>query len=200
MLLWCMETLTRKISLGAALDQWVYDSAENLRYKYDLSPEDTVVDIGACKGDFAEVIYARYGCNMIMIEPTNWIHEVRVPGQKIEAAAWKYDGDILMGGSFFATSVYEVGIKVYKSVDVARILKDEYALVKINIEGGEYELLSYMIEQDMITRFKNIQVQFHVVGGMEYEDWYSKIAAELAKTHELTFRYAFVWENWKLKK
>lgn len=34
-------------------------------------------------------------------------------------------------------------------------------LIKINIEGGEYELLDRLIETDLIKQIENIQVQFH---------------------------------------
>ena len=35
------------------------------------------------------------------------------------------------------------------------------ALMKINIEGGEFELLERLLETRLISRIENIQVQFH---------------------------------------
>lgn len=38
---------------------------------------------------------------------------------------------------------------------------DDIGLMKINIEGGEYELLERMIELGIINKVKDIQIQFH---------------------------------------
>ena len=70
-------------------------------------------------------------------------------------------------------------------------------LMKINIEGGEYDLLDHLIESGFVKNIKNIQVQFHdfVPRAMERM---KKIQRELQKTHHLTYQYLFVFENWKL--
>jgi cell wall assembly regulator SMI1 len=72
-------------------------------------------------------------------------------------------------------------------------------LMKVNIEGGEYDLLEHVIATGLIHRVENIQVQFHdffpdAVRRM------AKIHDELTKTHYLTYQYRFVWENWRLKR
>ncbi len=72
-------------------------------------------------------------------------------------------------------------------------------LLKLNIEGGEYELLESLLENDCITYFKNIQVQFHDFLFDNAKERMTKIQEQLSKTHELTYQYEFVWENWKLK-
>ena len=72
-------------------------------------------------------------------------------------------------------------------------------LIKINIEGGEYELLESLLENNLISIFTNIQVQFHDFLLDNGKERMNKIQENLAKTHELTYQYEFVWENWKLK-
>ncbi|MFH1247258.1 MAG: hypothetical protein V1644_02660 [Candidatus Micrarchaeota archaeon] len=64
--------------------------------------------------------------------------------------------------------------------------------------GGEFELLKRMLEQNLIARCKNIQVQFHdfYPNARELRD---ELRTELAKTHELTYDYYFVMENWRRK-
>jgi hypothetical protein len=70
-------------------------------------------------------------------------------------------------------------------------------LMKINIEGGEYDLLDHLISSGLIPLIKNIQIQFH--RDFPYaEERMSKIQQKLAQTHTLSFQYRFVWENWKL--
>jgi hypothetical protein len=69
-------------------------------------------------------------------------------------------------------------------------------LIKINIEGGEYPLLNRMLDQDLVRRCTDIQIQFH--NFIEDADSKRQILRErLAKTHHLTYDYPFIWENWK---
>ena len=68
-------------------------------------------------------------------------------------------------------------------------------LLKINIEGGEYELLEGLIASGNIKCCKHVQVQFHTAG----RDWagrYSEIRAALDRTHRITFDEPFCWQNW----
>jgi len=79
--------------------------------------------------------------------------------------------------------------------------KHEISIVhfmKINIEGGEYDLLEHLLESGFISSITNIQVQFHdFVPNAEVQ--MNKIQHELSKTHSLTYQYPFVWENWQKK-
>jgi hypothetical protein len=86
---------------------------------------------------------------------------------------------------------------IYRCVDIAPYINKEIALLKCNIEGGEYELLNYIIDNGLINRIDNIQVQFHYIEGQDCEKMYEELATKLSKTHSLTWRTAFVWENWK---
>ena len=71
-------------------------------------------------------------------------------------------------------------------------------LIKINIEGSEYDLLEFIIKNDLTGQIENIQVQFHnFVENAEAR--MKQIQNDLANTHTLTYQYNFVWENWKLK-
>ncbi|MFQ5444272.1 MAG: FkbM family methyltransferase, partial [Nitrospinales bacterium] len=73
---------------------------------------------------------------------------------------------------------------------------DHVDLMKINIEGGEYDLLKGMIRSDLIRACNDLQIQFHDF----FENAKSmrrEIRKELEHTHYLTFDYSFVWENWR---
>ena len=71
-------------------------------------------------------------------------------------------------------------------------------MIKINIEGGEFEFLENIIKSELVTKFDNIQVQFHdFVPNSDIR--MSEIQKELSKTHYLTYQFEYVWENWKRK-
>ena len=72
-------------------------------------------------------------------------------------------------------------------------------LAKINIEGAEYDLLDDLLDSGCITVFRNLQVQFHDFVVENAAARMHAIQQRLAATHELTWQYPFVWENWRLK-
>src|SRR5207302_690624 len=71
-------------------------------------------------------------------------------------------------------------------------------LMKVNTEGGEYELLEHLLNASLITKIGNLQVQFHhcVPDALERMQ---AIQHQLERTHRLTYQYPFVWENWRIK-
>ena len=70
--------------------------------------------------------------------------------------------------------------------------------MKINIEGSEYPLLTHMADKNKLSLVSQYQIQFHefMNGASLMRD---KIIDALSKTHQQSWCYAFVWENWKIK-
>lgn len=190
-----------KITLDpASLKTWQDNNLEHIRYEYDLKPDDVVIDIGAYKGEWATEIYIRYRCKIIAIEPTEYIWDFKA-GTIINMAAGTHLGKMSFGGRAYYSSTFEPGDHEYKCFDINEVIgqHEEIALVKINIEGAEYDLLSHIIGAGLHTRIKNIQVQFHQVKGVPFERWYKEIADKLKETHSLTWQYPYCWESWVLK-
>ena len=101
------------------------------------------------------------------------------------------------GSSAFRSGTNQIRVEF---VDIGAFLErtkiDKIDLVKINIEGGEYPLLARMISAGLVSRCRDIQIQFHTF----YPD--AKLLREqlrqtLSQTHFLTYDYPFVWENWR---
>lgn len=71
-------------------------------------------------------------------------------------------------------------------------------LAKINIEGGEYDLLPALVDAGVIAQIEQLQVQFHL-----FEEWMldarDSIRTQLSVTHVCTWSYPFVWEEWRRK-
>jgi FkbM family methyltransferase len=182
-----------------SLKTWQDQKLEHLRYAYDLKETDLVIDIGAYRGEWAETIYTNYGCKVIAIEPTEYIRDFR-HGQVINKAAATHNGKIQFGGMSYYTSAFEEGTHEYECFDINGMLKelDEIAVMKINIEGAEYDLLDYIISAGLHKKIRNFQVQFHQIVNRPYLMWYEGIAMKLSKTHKCTWSYPFCWENWEL--
>jgi FkbM family methyltransferase len=190
-----------KVTLNEnSLAAWQHENLEHIRYEYDLKPESIVIDLGAYQGEWATEIYKRYGSHIIAVEPTEYIRDFKY-GFIINKAAGTHDGKISFGGRAYYSSTFETGDHEYECFDINEVLGqfNEIVLLKINIEGAEYDLLHHIIGAGLHTRIKNIQVQFHQIAGVPYERWYKEIAAKLSETHSLTWHYPFCWENWQLK-
>jgi FkbM family methyltransferase len=184
-----------------SLDTWQRLRLERLRYEYDLNPQSIVIDLGAYRGEWANEIYARYGCKVAVVEPTEYIRDYQ-HGQIINKAVGTHNGKISFGGRAYYSSIFESGDHEYECFDVNKLLEQypSIDLLKINIEGAEYDILSHIIGAGLHTRINNIQVQFHQISGVPYEKWYGEIESKLKLTHYTTWKYSYCWENWQLIK
>lgn len=173
-----------------SLKIWQEENLEHLRYEYPLRANDYCIDIGSYRQEWANEIKSRYGC---MVECFDALDN---------RAASDMDGYITLGGQYYYSSIFdkETEQRTFKCYDIAPYLQRECALCKINIEGYEYALLTYIMAKGLHKNIKNIQVQFHETDdSFPYENAYLRIAKELSKTHELQWRYPFVWESWRRK-
>ena len=215
-----LATLRKKIKLlkyfisGKKIDpseKWLLDEGDKrLRFSYKLNSASIAFDIGGYEGEWADIIFHKYGCNVFIFEPIKEfaenIKQKFLGNDKIKVYNLGLAGetkDTVMSynhnsSSIFAGNQAKETVKLKKISDFLRENKIERVdLMKINIEGGEYEILEDMIKNNLIKNVKNIQVQFHNFFP-EAESRMEKIQAELAKTHRPTYQYKFVWENWKI--
>lgn len=179
---------------------WQEQRLERIRYEYDLNPESIVIDLGAYQGEWANEIHARYGCQVTVVEPTEYIMGFK-KGTIINMAAGTHSGKMSFGGRCYYSSIFEPGDHEYECFDVNKLI-EQYPvidLLKVNIEGAEYDVLSHIIGAGLHSRIENIQVQFHQIDGVPYETWYKEIAEKLIETHKTTWQYPYCWENWQLK-
>jgi hypothetical protein len=116
------------------------------------------------------------------------------------AGATKTDRISLLdnGSSLFVRADNSIIIQLKSIIDFLDEHKIKNVdLIKINIEGGEYELLEKLIEEDKISIFNNIQVQFHDFVIPNAKERMVQIQSRLKSTHFITYQFEFVWENWK---
>ena len=189
--------------------RWFADDGDGkLRYEYDLDSDSLVIDLGGYAGQWASDIYARYNCRVLVFEPVKSfaekIDERFRKNPKVEVfcqALGSNRRQELIALSADGSSVYRNSCKneSIQFEDVVTFFTDhnieEVDLMKINVEGGEYELLPRLFEVGLIHKIKRIQVQFHDVA-RDSEKHMNEICNELNKTHRPTFQYKFVWENW----
>lgn len=185
---------------------------KNLRIDYDLNSNSVVFDLGGYKGEFSSVIFCKYDCNIYIFEPINSFYQIIVKAFSHNTKVKCYNfglgsqnEKIKISLTDNASSVY-IASKATEEINLKSIVSfvkenniNEVDLIKLNIEGGEYEVLEILIEDNLIHIFKNIQVQFHDFIVDNARERMIAIHQKLAETHELTFQFEFVWENWRLK-
>jgi FkbM family methyltransferase len=183
------------------------------RINYDLDKNSIVFDLGGFTGDFASNIYSKYFCNVYSYEPVKKYFEILKNrysnNNKIKVFNYGLsdtDKELSIHVSLDASSLYgdseTIDTCIFKKFNVEMLNDlgiDRINLLKINIEGGEYDLLEYFLTQEeLINKIDNIQVQFHYFIE-DSEKRMLDIKRKLSKTHNLTYEYNFVWENWKIK-
>ncbi len=192
--------------------RWYRDGGDKqLRYNYDLGAADLVFDVGAYEGHFAEEVARRFGSKVEAFEPVGIYAETArrrtaaFPTVNVhEFGLAKIEGESKISIDGLASSRTAVSKQIvvaqFKNiVEICNTLAPGgISLMKINIEGDEYEILPALMDANFIPKIRDLQVQFHLFKSGD-KARYRAIAARLEKTHELTWRYPFIWENWKLK-
>ena len=191
--------------------RWFRDRGDTtLRLKYELTPDSVVIDVGGYVGDFAHQINSLYGSTVHMFEPVPAFYarcvqrftsnpkiHLHCYGLGSDAGTFPISDDA-DASSLFASiksSIFNVEVRpIVDSFEALGITSVD--LLKLNIEGGEYQVLPALIEAGWLPRIRWIQVQFHTCGD-DYVGARNAILRALEKTHRQTWCYKFVWENWE---
>lgn len=196
------------------LGEWRRDRGDSThRVNYNLSKHSLVFDVGGFEGNWSHTISKKYNCNIFIFEPVKiYFNKIKNRfknnknikvyntglSSKTKEEFISLDRDSSSYVNLNSSNLEKVQLK-----NIVEFLKEENIsyvdLAKINIEGAEYDLINKLVDSSTISIFDNIQVQFHNF----VPDANSKlldIRSKLSRTHEITYSYDFVWENWKLKK
>ncbi len=206
------DLVTRITTPTPELREWRrIEGDRRLRLEYDLDANSVVFDVGGFEGQWASDIVAMYGCRVEVFEPVpafaedvqkrferNPLVNVHMAGLAAEAGATSLElsGDAsshVRSGSGEGTVAVEL---VAVADAIAATPAQQVDLMKVNIEGAEYDLVEHMIETGLISQVRDLQVQFHlfIPNARARLD---AIRAGLARTHVPTYQYDFLWENWR---
>lgn len=185
---------------------------ETLRLNYPLGPDSVVFDLGGYHGDFSQAIHARYGCTVYLFEPVRAYYDHCVARFQDSPRIHCFNFGLGDGNGTFAISTAEDGSSLYldapEQPDATQAeIRDFHEfvleqgvkhidLIKINIEGGEYDVLPRMIRCGFIERIDHLQIQFHdfIPDAPRKRD---AIRHEFERTHEEAWCFKFVWESWR---
>jgi hypothetical protein len=114
------------------------------------------------------------------------------------------------------SSVYDTKAVHQKALGIKIVLRDAVqefkslvalydkpiSLLQVNCEGCEYGLLDAIVDDEFaVGLIDNIQVQFHTMkDDGEGLHRYCRIQSLLSRTHQQSFGFHYVWENWRRRK
>lgn len=107
----------------------------------------------------------------------------------IDRLAWVYDGEVIFDsdGSSLDCRLLEVSrteerepwrhpnpqatLQMTPCVDIAdfvekKFSKDDYLILKVDIEGAEYEVLNWIIQRGLMSWFKELYIEYHWWGSV----------------------------------
>jgi FkbM family methyltransferase len=198
------------------VERWYAEDPHHLKrsdFAY-LNSESIVFDLGGYTGEWTSEIAARYCASIYVFEPVIFYAKLvkdRFAGNpKIKVFDFGLadkSQEVTIHVDKFSSSIFNKNdgskpAEKIKLVSFGTFCQEHQVskidLVKINIEGAEYDLLAGIIQAGYISSIKGLLVQFHdFVPGAHQKR--AELQDQLAQTHQKVFDYAFVWEYWQRK-
>ena len=194
--------------------RWRADDGDHrLRLQYPLNEQSVIWDLGGYHGDFAADISNRYGCKVFLFEPVPKLYKRCVERFRkqpsivclpygLGSSNGEFDiTDDADASSFVRqkTGTSTMKARIRALPEVWRELGTERVdLIKVNIEGGEYDVLPSLLDSGLVRHVDHLQVQFHnfIVNAQSMRE---RIRARLTETHQEDWCYEFVWESWRAR-
>lgn len=202
----------RKQSPGPIGDFYRAGGCDLLYADLPVVDEDLVIDAGGYRGEWTTGMLARYGCRSLILEPVpefavhcqhRFVRNRRV--RVVKAALGGKARETSFSLADNGTTEFHPHRKdtfTAEVLDVAAVLAEleepAVACLKLNIEGGEYEVLERLLDTGEINRCHSLLIQFHRQPD-EWQKRYDSIVAGLAETHVMDWGYMMVWEKWRLR-
>lgn len=185
------------------------NSIQSLQTSYNLTSESLVIDGGGYQGEFTEKIHTKYNCSVHVFEPIKTMFDAleskfssnpKIIVNQLGLSNSTREDIIYLDND--GSSLYGEGnFEKIQCIDISKYLRSNKIqsidLLKLNIEGAEFDVIERLIDQQMISHIKNLQVQFHrFIPDCDIRR--SAIHEQLSKTHTLSWNYDWIWESWSI--
>jgi FkbM family methyltransferase len=176
----------------------------------ELRDGDIVIEAGAYEGRWVKKVCEQLNCTVYAFEPATRAYEMAQ--EKLGGYSNVTLRCFALGRQTGTTTLYDCDrdgantlnevegepSETVPMVDVAEVVEPlgEIALMHLNAEGGEIEILERLVETGLIERVRMILVQWHRPND-QMRAWVSALIERLSETHEFERRY--YWGCWKRK-
>ena len=196
--------------MAQQISEFLRDGGDRaLLYNYPNLTEDSIVfDVGGYVGEWSTDLQDRgYKGRLLVFELVKQFFDELVYKFQFDENVELYQFglssetrtvDITLKNN--SSTIYATGgpteqIELVSINDFIKDFDSTIDLIKLNVEGEEYNILEALIESDQLDKFNNILVQFHNIDS-DSDTRRAKIQEALRKTHSCVFDYEFVWESW----
>lgn len=176
-----------------------------------IESDSVVLDFGGFEGNWAYAMNERYGCSVHVFEPHpkffNSLQERFKDNSKVhvhEYALGQESGVLRLSDDGDASSaLQETDNSIEgKIIEAKRFFQEfsdiHFSVAKVNIEGGEYDLLPALLNDGFLSHIKTLQIQFHLYTEGDLKER-EGLVARIGTTHNSDWSYPFVWEQWTRK-
>lgn len=198
------------------LKKWFENKGDETHMlNYDLNDESVIIDLGAYKGIWIDMLLKKISPKkptIILIEPIKEFYEflkekfknqdnIKIMNVGVSTNENEIFKEIYLSQDGSSTNFKQGDSLKAKFIPINKILQEydvkKVDLMQVNIEGDEYSLMEYMISSKFINKIKNIHVQFHY--GIDNDiARHEKIRENMELLDfKMNFDYPFVWESWK---
>ena len=199
----------RRVGAGQVLlaRLWIaFHGDERARQSLLLPTGSLVLDVGAYDGEFTFLMRRDWDSKVLAFEPVpayalaladRFCDDASVTVMPVALGAT--NGTTRIGLSENGSSAWVDGTAQVDAdlVDVSEVIADqEVALLKINAEGAEFDILERLIQTGQINQVHTIQVQFHRFVPRA-GDRRRGIRGRLKATHKCAWNVPWVWEKWE---
>jgi FkbM family methyltransferase len=178
---------------------------------WDVDENSVVWDVGGYEGEWTRRMVERYDCIVHLFEPTP--RAFKVAQQRLAGQPKVHLHQVALGAESKMVTFYDCerdGASVYGEGGPALVLPmlsfaeflgelgiAQIDMMSLNIEGGEYDLFEHLLGTGLISRIKEMMVQWH--WRQEGDDKRQRALQErIAETHKMRWNHA-AWEAWRRK-
>lgn len=211
-----MEDIIKQWNKDNYFGDYLY-KVEPLMFKFDgIQSTDIVFDVGGYHGQWSDCMLKLYNCTSYLFEPEQDSYTFcnnkykENPNMKVFQHGL---GNITTQSTIYVcddaknvSSIWNnpqhgtVTPQQFEIIEFKTFCKehniDHIKVLKINIEGAEYDLLKNILDSSVTIDI--VIVQFHDFFP-EAKQLREDIITKLQQTHKSKFSYPFVWECWSLK-
>jgi len=192
------------------LGQFYRNGGNDQLYDIPVQTGELIIDAGSYQGEWTAKMIIRYGCRSECFEPVIAYAEnckrlflkntmVRVNSCALGASNQVADFNLSSNGTSQFRDNFSGETFKAKVIDISEFLKtlddETIACLKLNIEGGEYDVLERLIEANQLGRFRSLLIQFHRQPN-GWENRRNEIRRAIKLTHDQEWCYPMVWEKW----
>lgn len=195
------------------VDRWFRDGGnERYRYTYDLYQDSVVFDVGGYMGNWSEKIFNKYHPTIYIFEPVKKYYELIkskfLTNDKVKVFNFGLSNktqtlDIKLSNDGSSVHIKNGDLETINLKSIIDFVNENNIesinLLKLNVEGEEYNIMDSLLESGFADKINDYQIQYHdFIEDCNHRR--DKIRENLKNTHKETYCYKFVWENWeKLK-